>query len=1105
MLSFYRRPLYKPCRCRGSIGLTHQDCLQSWLDVRQRSGVAGACELCKTKFQFVPLYKDNAPERLPLLKFVAGIVEIATVSWFPSILRIVFAVILWLVVAPLLTAYLYQSWMVRPKAAFSRFQSTELIWADVITGLVIGGVVIVTLLSIMSLADFLRLEWNRPQFNRDHNEREEILPDDIDDGIWIHAQEAVLNRQHATHIRNADDEESWDDLDEDYEDLVHEAAARDEQRLAELHPHIPQQRLFPDNPPDDAPDMDIHLAVDEMLGLRGPAMVVFRNIAWVLAFNAIFLGFFAFVPRSVGHTFCSYAFNMTDPRRLGNETEYMPAGNFTNTLDVAFSSIWSTIQIESIKHQTIFRVEDVVSIAVGYLMIAACTGLMQVFMSMWSKLRSLWDHEATRGGGGGRNNEPEVAEVFHRAGADDADDGVAVVALDYAVKTTFAIVKVGVLLFVKMFLLPVALGFALCLSTMRLVGVSAEEQVHYAGRDIFAFILMHWVAGITFMLLVTVSVLQLREVLHPDVFSRFIRPQEPHPDLLGNLMKESLVTHVRRMSMSFLVYALLLCLFVRIPTRALVSMVLPDNFQEALKLKFAYCLGSRLEAPIELLAFHLLMLTILERHKNTIGTIQHLWLRNVTGALGLSESLLPYSVEKFQKIGSLRVFTDTGELDPFWCDVAKSHESSKLIEQNLESFTNDDEGTLLSARTKSNGEKVLPANADFIRLPKPLPGRALRNKSVLLKTKIGRYRLRRAGGKGFCIQLWEEVRDSPIARPPEGWDDLGVGGAHVQGRWAWGNEKKSAVEHGVADRDRLYHVHMKTFERLTVHAKLAAIFLLSWLSVVLIVVTAFIAPLVSGRFVFSLLRIPQSWIHDPFGWFIGCVFLFRADKKVRFFLSAAMVFARSVPPVRKLRTVYIALFLYVFLAPLQVGAIYDVFFVENKEWFLGLDSYPFPRHPWRLWFLGSILIEHMWMTTDLFGFLPPFHEQAAADPGDEGQAGKARRFWSILTNAVCNSDWEDVDATILLDDFAYPVFVELSVFQLIAIGMPLCLMLSGVGNIVDAASFTRGALLVSVVIRASRAWKGQILDFAEALHRSARDRKYLIGEVLLNYGGTDAQ
>ncbi len=34
-----------------------------------------------------------------------------------------------------------------------------------------------------------------------------------------------------------------------------------------------------------------------------------------------------------------------------------------------------------------------------------------------------------------------------------------------------------------------------------------------------------WLAGITFMLSMTISILQLREVMHPDLFGKLIKPQ----------------------------------------------------------------------------------------------------------------------------------------------------------------------------------------------------------------------------------------------------------------------------------------------------------------------------------------------------------------------------------------------------------------------------------------------------------------------------------------------------------------------------------------------------------------------------------------------------
>jgi hypothetical protein len=33
-----RRPLFAPCKCSGSIGLTHQECLMSWLEVTRGDG-----------------------------------------------------------------------------------------------------------------------------------------------------------------------------------------------------------------------------------------------------------------------------------------------------------------------------------------------------------------------------------------------------------------------------------------------------------------------------------------------------------------------------------------------------------------------------------------------------------------------------------------------------------------------------------------------------------------------------------------------------------------------------------------------------------------------------------------------------------------------------------------------------------------------------------------------------------------------------------------------------------------------------------------------------------------------------------------------------------
>ncbi|KAJ4893048.1 RING/FYVE/PHD zinc finger superfamily protein [Raphanus sativus] len=63
-------PLRYPCSCRGSIKFVHGDCLRTWLN---RRGGNNKCELCGRSYSFVPVYSENAPERLPCDEFLIGV------------------------------------------------------------------------------------------------------------------------------------------------------------------------------------------------------------------------------------------------------------------------------------------------------------------------------------------------------------------------------------------------------------------------------------------------------------------------------------------------------------------------------------------------------------------------------------------------------------------------------------------------------------------------------------------------------------------------------------------------------------------------------------------------------------------------------------------------------------------------------------------------------------------------------------------------------------------------------------------------------------------------------------------------------------------------
>ena len=106
----------------------------------------------------------------------------------------------------------------------------------------------------------------------------------------------------------------------------------------------------------------------------------------------------------------------------------------------------------------------------------------------------------------------------------DAPRGVpprGVAALEVAVDT----IKVTTLLALKMVLFPVGLGALILAATRGLLGawLSPARCWAFAAAHPLCALLLLWVAGITHMLVVTVAVLQLREVVHPALLYRPVR------------------------------------------------------------------------------------------------------------------------------------------------------------------------------------------------------------------------------------------------------------------------------------------------------------------------------------------------------------------------------------------------------------------------------------------------------------------------------------------------------------------------------------------------------------------------------------------------------
>ncbi|CAM9408027.1 unnamed protein product, partial [Discosporangium mesarthrocarpum] len=160
------RILYAPCLCSGSIMYTHEECLLQWL----RHSGKDSCELCGSLFSFIPVYSPDTPIRLPAWQVLATCTRKALLQWLPLFLRVAFVVMLWVVIVPLCTSWLYRIWVHRSRVLlpqlFLQRMTLECAWSDCISGIIISAAIILSFLSLMTFADFLadqilRDDWER--------------------------------------------------------------------------------------------------------------------------------------------------------------------------------------------------------------------------------------------------------------------------------------------------------------------------------------------------------------------------------------------------------------------------------------------------------------------------------------------------------------------------------------------------------------------------------------------------------------------------------------------------------------------------------------------------------------------------------------------------------------------------------------------------------------------------------------------------------------------------------------------------------------------------------------------------------------------------------
>lgn len=523
-----------------------------------------------------------------------------------------------------------------------------------------------------------------------------------------------------------------------------------------------------------------------------------------------------------------------------------------------------------------------------------------------------------------------------------------------------------------------------------------------------------------------------------------------------------------------------------------------------LRLRVWHLFLPQLLIPFQLLAFHLCMLALLEKGKNCIGEAQHRWLLRCSSWLGLSDYLLPKSIDRFVYVGSRPVClgarptlngtpcyrqltTDdtttrlenkgsscelrTEFIDKFWKELEKmSYPSDNFIMLNLSSVVTPGElPTYERGVTKRSGKRHLKSSERYICFPD--------REKTKIPTSIGPYRLRRQS-KGqsdamnpiteVTIEFWKEVPGSPIPRPPEGWDDLREDGAKA-GRWAWGAEQRSPIEEGVAHRSAF----MQSDNKPLLWAKILLLLLVSWAVTVAILLSSIYLPIMLGRTFFSLLSLPEKYHHDPLNFAIGFSMYLPMIFNLEIFLGAIrhgnavervkkwVIRFRRPSSASKTRVLLLSLLIWIFLAPFFLGLFYRLNVSKENKWWQE-KRFLSPMDFFLSWLSGSLLF-NLWalicyfdvfrrnillnMGLDLNGRranqnFERINEDAVGRGRQwQGREGRIAIFINRIYEILLTCEWEKVDHVVLLEQCAFPILRPLLVLCIIPVSFEAMLML----------------------------------------------------------------
>ena len=287
---------------------------------------------------------------------------------------------------------------------------------------------------------------------------------------------------------------------EDREEEKEEEEEEEEEKEDEEEEDEEEEDLIPEDIEDDPQNaIELRVAIDELLGFRRNAFMFLQNITWAVMFIVTYMGAFVMMPMFMGVT---------------------TIWSVRNAIEMAYRND----TIVSAMRPTL---GDDVAVDLGMFILGWTSIALSIALSC--NILSRYNFVSAR--------------------------------VRYLSEYIRSVIKVAWLLAMKILILPLLVGFTIDHAMLPIFGRGFKDMSQFFYSYPTCSLLLHWVGGVSFMLLITVLMLELNDMLHPDVLSHLIRLPDPNRHMLSILLNEKTAKHLKRMLVSGFVYFSCICLF----------------------------------------------------------------------------------------------------------------------------------------------------------------------------------------------------------------------------------------------------------------------------------------------------------------------------------------------------------------------------------------------------------------------------------------------------------------------------------------------------------------------------------------------------------------